>query len=308
MATDVDALRDEVRKSTLRTYHAAVAAALRYKFPQLRARSLKAEWFFCPNKKGLTDVLELWREVGGPADGLVEFLKKFGFTAIVSLDHHPFLLVVVLDPKFKEDGSRLTTCVFRNLSVMIVNAQGFVDDDADLDKKAVIKASWGEREEIVQKKQRPGRKQRQNKKKALLNWIAMNGEEVSLADYLVEVRKVGFQSIQPITLDNTFVSVPVKQMDEFIEIDRTDKRQYVSEVYDCDDFARDFSRNATRMGITSVGVVLDRASAHAYNVVLTSDKGILKCRAYEPQESDEKKCWVKLGEGSYKAKGGYIIL
>ena len=309
MTIDVDTLRDEVRKSTLRTFHAAVTAALRYEFPWLRVKPLKTEWFFCPNKEGLNKVLELWRKVDEPAHDLVEFLKKFGFSAIVSLNDHPYILVVVLDPKFKEDGSRLTTCVFRNLSVVIVSAQGVVvDTDTGLDKKVVMKASWGVREETVQKSQRPARRQRQNKKKDLLNWVAMNGEEVSLADYLVEVRKVGFQSFQPITLDSTFMCVSAKKMDEFIEFDRTDKKQYVSEVYDCDDFARDFSRNATRMGVTSVGVVLDRASSHAYNVVLTSDKGVLKCRAYEPQESDEKRCWVKLGEGSYKAKSGYIIL
>ena len=108
-------------------------------------------------------------------------------------------------------------------------------------------------------------------------------------------------------LDNSYTACSKKEFLEWIEWDWVDKKQYVKDKYDCENFAFSFkARTDRRFGINTVGLVIDYSGGHAYNVVLFTDSPPL---LYEPQ-TDE---WVYIGEGmsaneSYKMERGYIII
>ena len=121
--------------------------------------------------------------------------------------------------------------------------------------------------------------------------------------------KVGdkVSQVKHLPLDNSYTACSKKEFQEWIEWDWVDKKQYVKDKYDCENFAFSFkARTDRRFGINTVGLVIDYSGGHAYNVVLFTDSPPL---LYEPQ-TDE---WVYIGEGmsaneSYKMERGYIII
>ena len=121
--------------------------------------------------------------------------------------------------------------------------------------------------------------------------------------------KVGdkVSQVKHLPLDNSYTACSKKEFLEWIEWDWVDKKQYVKDKYDCENFAFSFkARTDRRFGINTVGLVIDYSGGHAYNVVLFTDSPPL---LYEPQ-TDE---WVYIGEGmsaneSYKMERGYIII
>ena len=76
--------------------------------------------------------------------------------------------------------------------------------------------------------------------------------------------------------------------DEVLAATDTDAEQYVSEWYDCDDFAVSFKAEvAEKYGINGVGIVLDYAMGHAYNAVFVyNEDGSVSAEMVEPQNDN----------------------
>ena len=93
-----------------------------------------------------------------------------------------------------------------------------------------------------------------------------------------------------------------KDMREIIKFDWTDRKKYVTDFYDCDNYAFNFKAMvARRFGINSVGIVIDWSGGHAYNIIAFSDGSM---KLFEPQ-SDR---WPTLGTKNYKFEKGEIII
>ena len=103
-------------------------------------------------------------------------------------------------------------------------------------------------------------------------------------------------------LDTKFWTCNEADWKKIIAYDWTDEKKYVTEQYDCDNFAFNFkARVARKFGVNSVGLVIDYSGGHAYNLIVFSD-GTWKI--FEPQ-SDR---WPTLGKGQYKFEDGFILI
>jgi len=118
-----------------------------------------------------------------------------------------------------------------------------------------------------------------------------------------QLRDAGLLQIQRLHLDSKYWACSKKEFEDWIEWDWTNKKKYIAEEYDCDNFAFSFKARCDRkIGINCVGLVIDYSGGHAYNVVAFSDA---PTELYEPQ-SDR---WVKKGQSKmYTLTSGYIIL
>ena len=84
---------------------------------------------------------------------------------------------------------------------------------------------------------------------------------------------------------------------------KVDQRKYVAERFDCDDFAICVKADLLKIGITAVGMVKDRSSAHAYLAIATvGEDEEIAVRFVEPQTDQA----VDLGSGDFKAESGSV--
>ena len=89
-----------------------------------------------------------------------------------------------------------------------------------------------------------------------------------------------------------------------IRWDWTDKKKYVAEKYDCDNFAFSFkARMDRKFHLNNVGLVIDYSGKHAYNCVIFSDG---TAELFEPQS--DRFVTNKKGTGQYTCTRGLIIL
>ena len=108
-------------------------------------------------------------------------------------------------------------------------------------------------------------------------------------------------------LDSKYWACSKKEFQDWITWDWTNKKKYISEQYDCDNFAFSFKARCDRkIGVNSVALIIDYSGGHAYNLVAFTDA---PAELYEPQ-SDR---WVTKGDGNsktevYQLTSGYIIL
>ena len=130
------------------------------------------------------------------------------------------------------------------------------------------------------------------------------------AAILAEAIRQTFPNLRSDQLDKEFFVWDEEHFLQAIAFDTTDKEEYVSERFDCDDFAMLFKANMSKLGANGVGWVLDFSGGHAYNAVAlwdsensTPDNPIVTCRGWEPQ-SDK---FVNIGSGMYKAENGTIF-
>ena len=148
----------------------------------------------------------------------------------------------------------------------------------------------------------------QTKENKTREWVV---EQLSSQGWIWDGKppKVGdkMPQVKHLPLDSNYTACSKKEFMEWVEWDWVDKKQYVAEKYDCENFAFSFkARTDRRFGINTVGFVLDYSGGHAYNVVLFTDSPPL---LYEPQSD----AWVQIGEGTsateiYKMQAGYIII
>ena len=124
-----------------------------------------------------------------------------------------------------------------------------------------------------------------------------------------QLTDVGFltSGMKRLHLDSKYWACSKKEFQDWIKWDWTNKKKYVSEQYDCDNFAFSFKARCDRkIGVNSVALVIDYSGGHAYNLVCFTDA---PAELYEPQ-SDR---WVTKGNGKsknevYKMQDGYLIL
>ena len=104
-------------------------------------------------------------------------------------------------------------------------------------------------------------------------------------------------------LDSKYWVCSKQEFEDWIEWDWTNKKRYISEEYDCDNFAFSFKARCDRkIGINSVALVIDYSGGHAYNLVVFSD---VAPELFEPQNDS----WRKKGESTmYTLTSGYVIL
>ena len=103
-------------------------------------------------------------------------------------------------------------------------------------------------------------------------------------------------------LDTKFWTCNEADWKKIIDWDWTDEKRYVTEQYDCDNFAFNFkARVARKFGVNSIGLVVDYSGGHAYNLMVFSDG---TWDIFEPQSDS----WPTIGSGMYKFETGYILL
>ena len=126
-------------------------------------------------------------------------------------------------------------------------------------------------------------------------------EEHWISSQLMRADFVG-EEIKRLHLDSKYWVCSKQEFEDWIKWDWTNKKRYISEEYDCDNFAFSFkARCDRRLGINAVGLVIDYSGGHAYNLVIFSDAAP---ELFEPQGDR----WVEGGKGMYKMVDGYIIL
>jgi len=103
-------------------------------------------------------------------------------------------------------------------------------------------------------------------------------------------------------LDSKYFLCDEQDMKAIIEWDWTDNKKYVSEKYDCDNFAFSFKAMVDRrFGLNNVGLVIDWSGGHAYNIIVFKDGTV---KIFEPQSDS----WPRAGRGLYKFQNGQILI
>jgi hypothetical protein len=123
-----------------------------------------------------------------------------------------------------------------------------------------------------------------------------------ISSQLMRAELVG-GGIQRLHLDSKYWVCSKQEFEDWIEWDWTNKKRYIAEEYDCDNFAFSFKARCDRkIGINSVALVIDYSGGHAYNLVIFSDEAP---ELFEPQNDS----WRKKGESKlYTLTSGYIII
>ena len=103
-------------------------------------------------------------------------------------------------------------------------------------------------------------------------------------------------------LDRHYIALPETTWKRILTATETDNLLYVSEHFDCDNFAVCFTAEVNQLGVNGVGVVLDYGRGHAYNAVLVSDEDGLRVVTIEPQNDQ----WAILG-GDLSSINGEIV-
>ena len=124
-----------------------------------------------------------------------------------------------------------------------------------------------------------------------------------------QLKEAGFLTagMKRLHLDSKYWSCSKKEFQDWIRWDWTNGKKYISEQYDCDNYAFSFKARCDRkIGVNTVALVIDYSGGHAYNLVIFTDA---PAELYEPQGDR----FVPMGDGIskteiYKMKEGYIIL
>ena len=119
-----------------------------------------------------------------------------------------------------------------------------------------------------------------------------------------QLMRAGFtgDKIQRLHLDSKYWVCDRSEFDKIVQWDWTDKKQYISEKYDCDNFAFSFKATVDRQfHLNCVGLVIDWSGGHAYNLVVFKDG---TWSAFEPQSDS----WPSLGQGMYKFESKIVII
>jgi hypothetical protein len=86
---------------------------------------------------------------------------------------------------------------------------------------------------------------------------------------------------QAIQLDNQYWVTDMNNVLNVISYNWVDKKTYIPEKHDCDNFAIMFYATAVEdFQLNSIGIVIDWSSGHAYNLIVLSNRQVL---LLEPQ-------------------------
>lgn len=105
-------------------------------------------------------------------------------------------------------------------------------------------------------------------------------------------------------LDSKYWCCSRLDFDAIIKWDWTNNKRYVSEKYDCDNFAFSFkARMDRRFHLNNVGLVVDYSGGHAYNCVVFSDG---TAELFEPQ--GDRFPVMNKTRGLYRCESGFIVI
>lgn len=121
------------------------------------------------------------------------------------------------------------------------------------------------------------------------------------------VQRLPLDGYDPANLDKkAYKCITEEGMQKFLDYDWTNKREYIKQTYDCEQFALSFVTHLSEQyNINNVGVVIDYSSAHAYVawVPPRSDPPALK--VIEPQNDN---IMDPGANDMHKLERGYILL
>jgi len=95
--------------------------------------------------------------------------------------------------------------------------------------------------------------------------------------------------------DGIYVYVREEELDRWLNSDSLDKMVWLTDVWDCDNFAAEsFCRAHRRLGNIAYGIAWGQTNAgyHGFNVALVEVSGELAVRIIEPQ-NDDTRDWKK---------------
>lgn len=103
-------------------------------------------------------------------------------------------------------------------------------------------------------------------------------------------------------LDGTYYLCSQDDMAAIIQADFTDRKEYVPNRFDCEDFAGVFKWMVNEVyGLNQVGLVIDWSSGHGYNVIVFPDGEVW---FFEPMNDQT----VSIGAGIYKMALADILI
>ena len=107
-------------------------------------------------------------------------------------------------------------------------------------------------------------------------------------------------------LDETYWGVSLETWHLILAYNGTDKKRYVKDTFDCDNFAILFAGSvADKFSINGAGIVIDYSGGHAYIALLVvTEDGSLAFATIEPQND----AFIIKTEGMYDAEFGFIML
>ena len=115
--------------------------------------------------------------------------------------------------------------------------------------------------------------------------------------------------LQLILVDAVYRALSIEDWQTVIKATTDEWKNYQSEVFDCDDFARcQAALVSLRYNINGIGQVYDTSGQHSYNVLLVvDDSGNLVTRVLEPQDAQILTA-DEVDTGHYKEASGFIII
>lgn len=113
-------------------------------------------------------------------------------------------------------------------------------------------------------------------------------------------------ALEDVPVDNRYWGASAAAWRGMLDYTGVDERRYVSDSFDCDNFAVLFSALvADKFDINGVGIVVDGSGGHAYcSILIVMPKRKLSIGIVEPQN----KRYVLKTEGMYSARYGFIFL
>lgn len=105
-------------------------------------------------------------------------------------------------------------------------------------------------------------------------------------------------------LDWRYRTMTTTEVKKLIEEFLKERRSYIEDFYDCDDFAFEFKVFASKRGLTAVGIVNNgnKEAAHMFNVIITAEKKLMLFDAttglFEEFGMQKEKKY-ELGPGAY---------
>ena len=130
--------------------------------------------------------------------------------------------------------------------------------------------------------------------------------DFSRAEVVKAYRNSQLNNLHGVFLDRRYRALPTDIWKLILEYTQIDKKQYVSEYWDCDDYAKAFAAQVPLFfACNGVGIVYDFSGGHAYNAILVADKrDHLAVVGVEPQNDG----WgIAQTSIMYKATQGYTI-
>ena len=112
--------------------------------------------------------------------------------------------------------------------------------------------------------------------------------------------------LQGVPIDETYWGVPLETWQLILDYNGVDKRKYVKDVFDCDNFAILFAGTvADKFSLNGAGIVIDFSGGHAYSCILVvGEDGQPTFATIEPQNDR----FVINPTGQYDAEWGFIVL